>query len=122
MDLLLPHHREQILMQTPKRLVAIAVLAGLLVFAPLALARAPQGPFPAQDTPPPLDRQTCLPQPGAAPKAETSPRGMQSSTERLPSAEGAGCPRPDPDRNIVVPPEAAPSGPLPRTGRDPHPQ
>src|SRR4030088_1987622 len=84
----------------------IAITSALFISAlgTVTSAQAPQGPMPAQDTPPLTDRQRCLTRLNPSPKTETQRQQGENLIEQPPNSAGVVCPPPRINREIAITP------------------
>jgi len=96
-------------------LTTMSILVISALGAPMALAQAPQGPLPAQDTPPLTRQQKCsIPEdPENQLKIETEGRVRKAPSQDLSATEGTVCPPPDVNPNMSVMPPGAGKPPEP---------
>jgi hypothetical protein len=105
-----------------RRAATTSILGALFISAlgtsPVS-AQAPQGPLPAQDTPPLTDRQKCLTQLDPAPKVETLGQGTQNPGEKLSILGGVDCPPRNVDRVMPITPPPGSQLPVGSPSRTP---
>jgi hypothetical protein len=89
------------------RALSIEIMSALFISAlgtVTVSAQAPQGPMPAQDTPPLTDRQSCLTHLNPSPKTETQRQQGENLSEQPPNSAGVVCPPPVINREIAITP------------------